>query len=162
MGHWEDNGKTDEWYTPKYIFDALNCRFDMDVASPIDKSLCHVPADIYLTENSLTTEWKGFVWCNPPFGSRNGIIPWLNKMAIHKCGILLAPDRTSAPWWQLAASQCDSLLLIHKKVKFISNHGFVGTKPSNGVTLFGYGADANRALLNAQKNNLGLVFKNLK
>lgn len=88
MGHWEAHGKTDEWYTPKYIFDALGCEFDMDVASPIDRSLCHVKAQEYLTKNSLDISWKGFVWLNPPFGGRNGISPWLDKMAIHKDGIL--------------------------------------------------------------------------
>ena len=27
-------GATDEWYTPPHVFDALDCRFAMDVASP--------------------------------------------------------------------------------------------------------------------------------
>jgi hypothetical protein len=27
-------GATDEWYTPPYIFEALGCTFDVDVASP--------------------------------------------------------------------------------------------------------------------------------
>lgn len=103
MGHWEANGKTDEWYTPKYIFDALECAFDTDVASPKDRSFCHVPAFDFITENSLTAIWEGFVWCNPPFGGRNGISPWLDKMATHKNGIALAPDRTSTSWWQKAA-----------------------------------------------------------
>ena len=34
MGHWEGVGKSDEWYTPKYIFDALGVIFDLDVARP--------------------------------------------------------------------------------------------------------------------------------
>lgn len=33
MSH-EAAGKSDEWYTPKYIFDALNTWFDLDVAAP--------------------------------------------------------------------------------------------------------------------------------
>jgi len=33
MSHWEAAGKSSEWYTPKYIFDALGCTFDLDVAA---------------------------------------------------------------------------------------------------------------------------------
>ena len=157
MGHWEANGKTDEWYTPKYIFDALRCEFDLDVASPVDRSLCHVPSQQFITENSLQQAWEGFVWCNPPFGGRNGISPWLDKMALHKCGIALAPDRSSASWWQKAAYESDALLMVHHKIKFISNHGYVGTKPGNGTTLFAYGDAGVEALVNAQNNKLGII-----
>ncbi len=34
MSHWEASGESNEWYTPKYIFDALGTRFDLDVAAP--------------------------------------------------------------------------------------------------------------------------------
>ena len=34
MGVWESPGKSDEWYTPAYIFDALGAVFDLDVAAP--------------------------------------------------------------------------------------------------------------------------------
>ncbi len=34
MGVWEPTaGASDEWYTPEYVFDALDCMFDMDGAS---------------------------------------------------------------------------------------------------------------------------------
>ena len=33
MSHWEATGKSDEWYTPKYIFDALGAEFDLDPAN---------------------------------------------------------------------------------------------------------------------------------
>ncbi len=157
MGHWEVNGKSDEWYTPKYIFDALGCEFDTDVASPVDRALCHVPAKHFVTENSLDIRWNGFVWCNPPFGGRNGISPWLDKMADHENGIVLTPDRSSASWWQKAAGECDSMLMVHHKIKFISNNGYIGTKPANGTTLFAYGTKALFALRRAEKSGLGIV-----
>ena len=34
MSAWERPGKSDEWHTPKYIFDAMAVTFDLDVASP--------------------------------------------------------------------------------------------------------------------------------
>jgi hypothetical protein len=158
MGHWENNGKTDEWYTPKYIFDALGVEFDLDVASPIDRSLCHVPAKDFITENSLDISWSGFAWCNPPFGGRNGISPWLEKMKVHGNGIALSPDRSSTTWWQDAARSADAILFVHRKIKFISNHGYIGTKPGNGTTLFAYGSKAVEALRNAESKGLGIFF----
>ncbi|TXN22070.1 adenine methyltransferase [Methylobacterium sp. WL19] len=31
MGYWDTPGRSDEWYTPPQVFDALGCRFDLDV-----------------------------------------------------------------------------------------------------------------------------------
>lgn len=34
MSAYEKAGESDEWYTPKYIFDAMDMTFDLDVAAP--------------------------------------------------------------------------------------------------------------------------------
>lgn len=76
MGHWESKSKSSEHYTPKYIFDALNCEFDIDVAAPKNRSRCFVPAKKYITSGSLKKDWGvAFVWMNPPFGGRNQKTP---------------------------------------------------------------------------------------
>jgi hypothetical protein len=62
--HEQAVGATDEWFTPAYIFEALACRFDMDVASPGWGHTSWIPADAFLTHDSLTRRWKGFVWMN--------------------------------------------------------------------------------------------------
>lgn len=159
MSYWERISKSDEWYTPKYIFDALQCEFDVDVAAPIDRTYCHVPAKEFITENSLTKSWKGFIWMNAPFGKRNGLEPWLTKISKHHNGIALVPDRTSAPWWQTAAKQSDALLFINHKVKFIKPDGSIGASPSAGTVLLAYGRVAVNSLATAEKNMLGILFK---
>lgn len=80
MSKWESSlGQTDEWYTPRYIFDALEVDyFDVDVAAPNDRTFCHVPAKKFITSDSLNQQLSGYVWMNPPFGGRNGIGPWLS------------------------------------------------------------------------------------
>lgn len=158
----EAKGKTDEWYTPKYIFDALDCVFDMDVCSPVSLEYIKTPTDTFLTSRSLDREWKGFVWMNPPFGGRNGLTPWLNKISSHGNGIALTPDRSSAPWWQKAALECDAMMLVSGKVKFVKPDGSTGDQPGNGTTLFAYGENAVTALENAQRNKLGIAFIKLK
>lgn len=157
MAHWEQPGESDEYYTPKYIFDALEATFDMDVAAPIDHTYIHVPAKEFITRDSLDLEWNGFIWMNPPFGKRNGLIPWLDKFFQHANGIALVPDRTSAPWWQDAASKSQRILFVKGKIKFIKPNGTIGEQPSTGTTLMAVGEKENAALAIAELNGLGIV-----
>src|SRR5690606_22396211 len=157
MSYWEAIGRSNEWYTPAFIFEALGCRFDLDVAAPVDGPL-HVPCSDWLSENSLECDWYGFVWMNPPFEGRNGLSPWLDKFFSHGNGIALTPDRTSAPWWQEAARRADATLFIDGKVKFIRPDGNEGKSPSNGTTLFAAGGFGVSALRNAARNGLGIFY----
>ncbi len=155
MSHWESTGKSEDWWTPAYIFDALGCVFDLDVAAPVSGPL-HVPCRRWLSAGALEGEWTGFVFMNPPFGGRNGLEPWLDKFFAHGNGIALTPDRTSAPWWQKAAKQADAILFIDGKVRFLRPDGSEGVSPSNGTTLFAAGSQGTVALATAQANGLGL------
>jgi hypothetical protein len=154
MSHWEAAGKSDEWYTPKWIFDALGCEFDLDVAHPTAPT--HVPCRGFIYDNSLASEWHGFVWMNPPFGPRNGIEPWLAKFIEHGNGIALTPDRTSAPWFRKWAPRADRLLFL-PKVRFLRPDGTEGKSPSCGTVLWGIGEQAVNALENARE--LGLMLE---
>lgn len=146
---YEHPGESDEWYTPAYIFEALGERFDLDVASP-GLHLTHVPAEQAHTSNSLEKPWKGFVWMNPPFGPRNGIIPWRDKFIEHGHGLALAPARTSAPWWQAWARSAEWFILVAPKVKFIRPDGTIGKSPGIGMTIFPAGGRAKAALIRAE------------
>lgn len=88
--------KTDEHYTPKYIFDSLRQTFDLDVAAPIDLSKSHVPAKAHYTEldDGLSKDWFGFVWCNPPFKNATA---WANKFLDYNNGIGIFPN-SNAYW----------------------------------------------------------------
>jgi hypothetical protein len=91
--HEQSVGATDEWYTPPHVFAALGHSFDMDVASPGRLVTPWIPAVTFLTANALSFAWAGFVWMNPPFGARNGLVPWLEKFFAHHNGIALVPER---------------------------------------------------------------------
>jgi hypothetical protein len=161
MSH-EAIGKSDEWFTPKYIFDALQVKFDCDVCCPQDLTHIKTPCHEYICANSLEYIWKGFVWMNPPFGGRNGLYPWLDKIADHGNGIALTPDRTSAPWWQYIVNRSDAHLQVKGKIKFIDGNGNEGKQPGNGTTLFAFGNKAVAALMNARDNKLGTLFMQIK
>lgn len=151
-------GATDEWYTPKHVFDALGCVFTMDVASP-NPPISWIPTSRHLWACSLEQEWQGFVWMNPPFGGRNGLTPWLEKFFEHADGIALVPDRTSAPWWQAYAPKSDMALFISPKLKFIGADGKPGGSPAQGTTLLAMGEKGVKALMRAADRKLGSLFK---
>lgn len=150
-------GKTNEWYTPPHVFEALGCRFDMDVASPGLDVTPWIPTGYYISTRSLEKNWFGFIWMNPPFGGRNGIVPWLEKFFTHGNGIALAPDRTSAPWWQQYAPRADLILFISPKLKFIGIDGKPGTSPAQGTCLMASGKRAVDALYRAASSRLGVL-----
>ena len=149
-------GATDEWYTPKHVFDAMGCRFDLDVSAPVDRRFVSVPTSRWLTSDSLSQDWQGFIWMNPPFGARNGITPWLDKFFAHGNGVALTPDRTSAPWWQEYAAKADAILFVSPKLKFIGVDGKPGNSPAQGTTLMAAGSRGAQALFHAADKRLGL------
>lgn len=146
---------SDEWYTPPYVFEALGCRFDWDVAHPQDKTF--VPCDGTITRDSLSLDWNGFIWMNPPFGSRGSIQKWLEKFFNHGNGVALTPDRTSAPWFHFAISKADAVLLTKGKIKFYKPDGSIGKSPSNGTALWAAGIKANESLVRAERAGLGCL-----
>lgn len=162
-------GKTDEWYTPAYVFEAMNVRFDLDVAFPsrsIGAPL--VPARdwcrLVLCGRGLEFTWgsKNFVWMNPPFGGRNAIEPWLAKFMAHGDGVALTPDRTSCPWWQTYSRLADAVLFVDGKIRFIGADGKTGNSPAQGTTLFAKGPEGVVALLTAERRGLGVVMRRVE
>lgn len=148
--HLEAVGKSDEWYTPPEIFDALKLEFDLDPCSP---GIGHwVPAkNIYTKENNgLIQPWKGLVFMNPPFGGRGSQIPWLKKFLLHGNGIAIFNALTSSGWFQEYAVRADSMLFPRGKTKFIRPDGTIGKQPGNGVVLLGMGDIACKALKHSQ------------
>jgi hypothetical protein len=75
-------GETSEWFTPKYIFDALGLTFDLDPAHPGEGTPhCCVPARRVLTrkENGLLVPWHkdDLVWINSPQSEkRRAVVLW--------------------------------------------------------------------------------------
>lgn len=158
MSH-ESQGKSNDWYTPRFVFDSLNCMFDLDVAAAMHPIHANVPARRYITEDSLSKVWEGFVWMNPPYGHQRDKIKWLDKFFDHGNGIALMPDRTSTIWWQDAAKRSDAILFVYQKIKFIRPDGSIGDQPGNGTCLFGAGGYSEIVLRQAEEAGLGVVLK---
>jgi len=146
-------GATSDWFTPPEIFKALNLTFDLDPCSPGPHHW--VPAkNIYTkADDGLRQPWHGLVFMNPPFGGRNGHVPWLVKFLDHGNGIAIVRAYTSSGWWhQHVVPRAELLLFPKGKTKFIRPDGSVGKEPGHGVVLIGMGNVACAAL---RKSGLG-------
>ncbi len=147
-------GQSDEWFTPPEIFEALGLTFDLDPCSP---GAGHwVPAiHVYTKEDDgLSQDWFGMVFVNPPFGGRNGHVPWLRRFLFHGNGIAIVRAYTSSAWFHQWAVKADTMLFPKGKTKFIRPDGSIGKAPGHGVVLLGMGESANKAL---KRSGLGLV-----
>lgn len=153
--HERSIGESDEWYTPPHVLEALGLKFDLDPCSPGKGHW--VPARKVYTkrDNGLKRQWRGLVFMNPPFGGRNGHVPWLRKFLAHGEGIAIVRSYTSAAWWHDNMHRAEAILFPRGKTKFIRPDGSVGRCPGHGVVLIAMGARARRAL---RESDLGMYW----
>lgn len=156
--HEQSVGASDEWYTPPYVFTALGCEFDMDVAHPGAPDAPWIPAREFISADSLAANWHGFIWMNPPFGGRNALDLWLRKFMAHGDGVALVPARTSAPWWQSHVPLSSAVLFVRRKIRFIGGDGRRNTSPAQGSCLLASGRKGEKALYRAEELGLGTLF----
>ncbi len=83
---------SDEWYTPKWIIDALG-EFDLDPCSPIDRPFDTAKVHYSKNDDGLSKVWTGRVWLNPPY-SRVLLRQFVERLAAHNNGIALLVNRT--------------------------------------------------------------------
>jgi hypothetical protein len=83
---------------------------------------------------------------NPPFGTRNGHVPWLRKFLSHANGIAIVRAYTSSGWFHDWAVRAETILFPRGKTKFIRPDGAVGKSPGHGVVFLGMGDQAWKAL----------------
>ncbi|ARM67849.1 DNA N-6-adenine-methyltransferase [Staphylococcus caprae] len=96
------SSKSNEWYTPQYLFDELNekYQFTLDPCASHENAKC----DKYFTieDDGLTKDWsKDIVFMNPPYG-RN-IKRWIKKAYEESVKgatvVCLIPARTDTTYW---------------------------------------------------------------
>jgi len=117
--------------TPSWVYEPLG-GIDLDPCAAPDTKIGMVNYAIERGEDGLRLGWSGFVYCNPPF-SRKG--EWAAKMKEHGNGILILPERGSAPWFGPLAMACGRYFVMGQKINFIG-----GPSSNNlGSVLFPFG-----------------------
>lgn len=149
-------GASDDWYTPPAYFEALGLTFDLDPCSPGPGHW--VPARAVLTKanDGLSQPWRGMVFMNPPFGGRNGQVPWLRRFIEHGNGIAIVAARTSAAWFQDIVPSAHAMLFPRGKTKFIRPDGSIGKSPGTGIVMLAMGTVPCGAL---KESGLGLYVR---
>jgi hypothetical protein len=137
----------DDWYTPKWIFEALQLTFDIDVASP-PETVPWIPAKQRFTmaDDGLAQPWEGLVWCNPPFSK---ITPWIHKFIQHGNGVLLAPFARSK-WLDHIWLSNAKMVQLPSNLKFAKPDGNYYSM-SLGACLWAMGNEPIKALENLGK-----------
>ena len=131
---------SNEWYTPKYFFDAFP-EFDLDPCAPI-KPLWKTAKNMYnIHDDGLALDWSTFgsVWLNPPY-ERPIINQFLEKMAEHNNGIALIYTRMDTQMTQeLVLQKASAILFIKGRVAFYKPDGTKGKSAGCGSMLVSYG-----------------------
>ena len=56
------------WETPQDFFDKVNDIFNFTLDACAEDNTAKVSNYFTVEDDALTKEWKGVVWCNPPYG----------------------------------------------------------------------------------------------
>ncbi|WP_299136359.1 DNA N-6-adenine-methyltransferase [uncultured Tenacibaculum sp.] len=135
--------KNDTLRTPQYVIDALGT-IDLDPCAGKNTKIGKTNWWDGRGEDGLQKEWFGFVYCNPPFSQKE---IWAKKMIEYGNGILILPERGSAPWFGPLAKACKKYFVMGKKINFEG-----GSSSNNcGSALFLFGDEAVNRI-----NNSGL------
>lgn len=137
----------DEWYTPRWLFNALGIQFSMDVCAPLDQTFSSVPADRHLTieDDGLSQPWEGTIWCNPPYSKPE---PWARRLIHHGDGLLLTHMPMNAGWCVDVWEACDAIRLF-QAMEFVRPDG-TSQRPGYWLQLAAFGPVATEALARLQ------------
>jgi len=142
---------TNDYYTPKWLFDSMGLEFDIDVAAPV-QGIPWIPAKRWFSQadDGLAQDWGGaLVWMNPPFSHAT---PWARKFIDNNNGVALLPVSRSH-WFNEMWNVADAIVNTPPVFKFEHKGG--GQKTISFQTfLFALGEPATAAL---HRLNVGRV-----
>ena len=116
------SSKKHTWETPQDFFDSLNeiYNFNLDSCAETGTAKC---SNFYTKEDdALTKDWKGVVWCNPPYGREQ--VKFVEKAHIESVKnnsifVMLIPARPDTKVWQnLIFKEASQICFIKGRLKF--------------------------------------------
>lgn len=93
----------DDWETPSDLFELLDREFHFTLDAASDDQNWKVSNHLTKDDNAILNEWRGRVFCNPPYG-RN-LRAWISKAygevrsGRAELVVLLLPSRTDTAWF---------------------------------------------------------------
>ena len=151
------SGKT-EWLTPPSLVQKLG-KFDLDPCSPIN-SFYRIANSFYTEkDNGLIQEWKGRVFCNPPYDYLT-MNSFIKKCLDYQNAILLIFARTDTAIFQdYIFKKAHSILFLKGRIKFYHNTGEEAKSGAGaGSCLIACNEENTKSLSKANKDfNLGTL-----
>lgn len=141
----ERNACKEEWLTPRWLIEKLG-PFDLDPCASVVRPWPTAETHYTKKLNGLALRWRGFVWCNPPYGRKAA--PWLKRMAEHNDGIALIFARTETAWWQdYIFPRASALFFLRGRLTFCDTSGKPGDNTAGSPSaLVAYGHTGARRL----------------
>ena len=132
-----------DWPTPREFFgacerlcvEATGRGFDIDAAADADNT----KASRFFSESDdgLSQQWTGNVWCNPPYGEQAG--RWVRKAFEETDGFedqryvaVLIPARTGTRWFHDWAAKAAEIRFVKGRIRF---EGAEASAPFDSVLL---------------------------
>jgi len=142
----------DCWRTPRWLVDALACRwqFGLDAAASINDRVLPIP---YIgpdhtdprQRDALEVSWSLIsvghpVFLNPPYSQASGgIFGWVNKAIMEgkKVPVVaVLPDTISCKWFKLAMETAYEVHFFSRRVGFDPPPGVPKSSPRAGTVVF--------------------------
>lgn len=107
---------SDDYYTPRWVFERMGITFDLDVCAP-PGGIDWIPAARYFTmaDDGMAQPWHGRVWMNPPYSC---VTPWVDKFIEHRNGVALVPAAKSA-WMYRLWGDAEAVCFHEKSFTFV-------------------------------------------
>src|SRR4051812_2767037 len=98
-----------DWRTPKKVFDGLHAEFAFD----------YDPCPAHSLVDGLVSEWGSCSYVNPPF---KDIARWVKKAWDEsqkgKTVVLLIPARTDTRWWHEYCMKASEIRFLKGRIKY--------------------------------------------
>lgn len=109
------------WETPQDFFDKLNGIFKFNLDACAEHSTAKVDSYFAKEDNALDKDWKGVVWCNPPYSREQKI--FISKAYEESLKgstvVCLIPARPETKMWQeLIFKNASQVCFIKGRLKF--------------------------------------------
>ena len=110
------------WETPQDFFDKVNDIFNFTLDACAEDATAKVSNYFTVEDDALTKDWKGVVWCNPPYGREQ--VKFVEKAYIESVKnnsivVMLIPSRPETTAWQnLIFKEASHICFIKGRLKF--------------------------------------------
>lgn len=152
-----------EWWTPLWVFEALELKFDFD---PCGHKDAFVPAARVITkeENGLVTPWpKGSGWFNPPYNETGAWTDlWVGHTDQGGTGVSLTFSRTGSPWAQILIKEAHGVLFFSRpepprRIAFFPGEGQHVSSPGSDSFFSAWGRNEVAALKRLEDQGMGVM-----